>query len=61
MLTVLQGPVSFPSLIFEDVREVLTRTVKGALLEGPELRDISSLIGLSQDAKALSPDLPITN
>ena len=51
MLTVLQGPVSFPPLIFEDVREVLSRTVKGALLEGPELRDISSLIGLGQDAK----------
>ena len=51
MLTVLQGPVSFPSLTFEDVREVLTRTVKGALLEGPDLRAISSVIGLSQDAK----------
>ena len=51
MVTVLKGPVSFPSLVFEDVREVLARTAKGAVLEGPQLRDISTLIGLSQDAK----------
>ena len=51
MRIVLQGPVPFPSLVFEDVRGVLARAVKGALLEGPELRDVSTIIGLGIDTK----------
>ena len=51
MREVLEGPVPFPSLTFQDTQGVLARAVKGALLEGYELRDISRVIGVGQDAK----------
>ena len=51
MREALEGPVPFPSLVFQDIHDVLTRAEKGALLEGYELRDISMVIGMGQDAK----------
>ena len=51
MREVLEGAVPFPLLTFQDIHGVLARSVKGALLEGQELRDISTVIGLGQEAK----------
>ena len=51
MRQVLEGAVPFPSLTFQDIRAVLARSVKGALLEGTELRDVSTVIGVGQEAK----------
>ncbi|MDX1411479.1 MAG: hypothetical protein R3351_04940, partial [Nitrospirales bacterium] len=51
MREVLEGAVPFPSLTFQNIQGVLARSVKGALLEGQELRDISTVIGLGQEAK----------
>ena len=51
MREVLEGPVPFPKLAFQDIKGVVERSVKGALLEGPDLRDISLVIGLGQEAK----------
>ncbi|WP_447986576.1 endonuclease MutS2 [Nitrospira sp. Nam74] len=39
----------FPSLSFPDLREVLSRGSKGAVLEGHELRDLSVVLGLTFD------------
>jgi DNA mismatch repair protein MutS2 len=39
----------FPSLPFPDLREVLSRGSKGAVLEGHELRDLSVVLGLTFD------------
>ncbi|UCE63174.1 MAG: endonuclease MutS2 [Nitrospirota bacterium] len=51
MREVLEGATPFPLLTFQDIHGVLARSVKGALLEGQELRDISTVIGLGQEAK----------
>jgi DNA mismatch repair protein MutS2 len=51
MREVLEGAVPFPLLAFQDIHGVLARSVKGALLEGQDLRDISTVLGLSQEAR----------
>ena len=51
MRGVLEGAVPFPSLVFQDIHGSLERSVKGALLEGSDFRDIAIVIGLSQEAK----------
>ena len=51
MRDVLEGADPFPLLTFQNIHGVLARSVKGALLEGQELRDISIVIGLGQEAK----------
>ena len=51
MREVLEGAVPFPLLTFQNIQGVLARSVKGALLEGQELRDISTVIRLGQEAK----------
>ncbi len=51
MRDVLEGAVPFPLLTFQNIHGVLARSMKGALLEGQDLRDISTVIGLGQEAK----------
>lgn len=39
----------FPSLSFPDIREALGRAAKGAMLEAPELRDLSIVLGIAAE------------
>lgn len=49
----LEGAPPLPSLVFPDVRNVLTRAEKGGMLDGTDLRDISLIVGLSQTIRHL--------
>lgn len=53
MLTILEGDHPLPSLIFPDIRDVLSRAAKEGLLDGPELRDVSIVLGLGHSAKSV--------
>jgi DNA mismatch repair protein MutS2 len=46
MTAMREGPDPFPSLAFPDLREVLGRVAKGAVLEPHELRALSIVLGL---------------
>ncbi len=49
MVSLREGDDPFPSLSFPDLREVLGRAAKGAALEAHELRDLSLVLGISDD------------
>ncbi|MEE9231899.1 MAG: hypothetical protein V3U07_00445, partial [Nitrospirales bacterium] len=53
MVQILEGPHPLTPLMFPDVRPSLIRATKEGLLEGPDLRDISLVLGLSQTTKLL--------
>jgi DNA mismatch repair protein MutS2 len=53
MLQILEGDHPLQPLLFPDIRNMLTRAEKGGLLEGPDLRDVSIVLGLSQTTKAI--------
>ena len=53
MVQILEGSHPLHPLVFPDIRPVLARAEKGGLLDGPELRDISQLLGLSQSTRHL--------
>ncbi|MEO8326944.1 MAG: Smr/MutS family protein, partial [Nitrospirota bacterium] len=46
MVHILEGTRPLPSLAFPDIRNVLARAQKEGILEGPDLRDISLVLGL---------------
>ncbi len=46
MVHILEGTHPLPSLAFPDIRNVLGRAQKEGILEGPDLRDISLVLGL---------------
>jgi len=50
MVAVAESGEPFPSLSFPDVREAMSRVVKGAPLETHELRDLSIVLGLAEEA-----------
>ncbi len=51
MRTILESSTPFPILAFEDLREIIERTSKGAQLEGLELYHISVMLELCQDVR----------
>lgn len=53
MVQILEGSYPLQPLIFPDIRSVLARAGKDGLLDGPDLRDISIVLGLSQTTKHL--------
>ncbi len=48
MVQILEGTHPLHPLIFPDIQNLLVHAEKTGLLDGPELRDISSVLGLSQ-------------
>lgn len=53
MVQILEGADPLQPLCFPDIRNLLARAGKGGLLDGPDLRDISIVLGLSQTTKRL--------
>ena len=53
MVQILEGTYPLQPLTFPDIRNVLARVGKEGLLDGPDLRDISIVLGLSQTTKQL--------
>lgn len=51
MVQILEGTHSLQPLNFPDIRNMLVRAGKEELLDGPDLRDISLVLGLSQTTK----------
>lgn len=49
MVALLESTDPFPSLSFPDIRDALSRTAKGAMLETHELRDLSIVLGLARE------------
>jgi DNA mismatch repair protein MutS2 len=49
MVTVEESTEPFPGLNFPDLREVLGRVAKGAMMEAQELRDLSIVLGLAAE------------
>lgn len=46
MVDILEGTHPLPSIVFPDIRNVLARAEKEGVLDGPDLRDIASVVGL---------------
>ena len=53
MVQILQGYYPLQPLMFPDIRSVLARAGKEGLLDGPDLRDISIVLRLSETTKRL--------
>ncbi|GJL57392.1 MAG: endonuclease MutS2 [Nitrospirales bacterium] len=51
MVDILEGTHPLPFLAFPDIRNVLARAEKEGVLDGPELRDIALVVGLSHTIK----------
>jgi DNA mismatch repair protein MutS2 len=51
MVQILEGAYPLQPLTFPDIRNVLARAGKEGLLDGPDLRDISIVLGLSHTTK----------
>lgn len=51
MVHILEGAHPLPSLVFPDIRHVLARAEKEGMLEGPDLRDISLVLGLGHTVR----------
>ena len=49
MVALRESADPFPSVVFPDLRDVLGRGAKGAILEAHELRDVSIMLGLAFD------------
>ncbi len=53
MLSILEGDQPLPLLVFPDIRGLLSRVAKEGMLDGPELRDVSIVLGFGHSAKSL--------
>ncbi|MGE0472171.1 MAG: endonuclease MutS2, partial [Nitrospirales bacterium] len=53
MLSILEGDQPLPLLVFPDIRGILNRVAKEGILDGPELRDISIVLGFGHTAKSI--------
>ncbi|HNP27681.1 MAG TPA: Smr/MutS family protein [Nitrospirales bacterium] len=53
MVAILEGTHPLPPLVFPDIRNMLARAEKEGILDGPDLRDIALVLGLSQTIKHL--------
>ena len=49
MVALRESEEPFPTLAFPDLRDVIGRAAKGAVLDTHELRDVSIVCGLAQD------------
>lgn len=52
MLSLLEGDHPLPSLMFPDIRDILSRAAKEGVLDGPELRDVSLVLELGHSTKS---------
>jgi len=53
MLNILESDHPLPLLDFPDIRSILSRVSKEGLLDGPELRDVSLVLGFGHAAKSI--------
>ena len=53
MVHILESTHPLPPLVFPDIRNMLARAQKEGILDGPDLRDIALVLGLSQTIRHL--------